>query len=565
MARGIPHLWKEGYKSFLGLEDAIIKNCESASQLSQIVRTSFGPNGLSKIVINRIEKVIITTDAATIINELEVEHPAAKILCMAAEMQQKEVGDGSNFVIIFAGELLKNSILLLTKGLHPSDLIRGYSLAEKKCLEIIKELSVYEINKTDLFNKESLIMGIKSAISSKQYGLETFLGELVADACLNSMPKIPTDFIVDNIRIIKILGSSIRDSFIVKGMAIETYPKSIATFAEKTKVAIFTCSIDATQTETKGTVLLHNAKELLNYSKSEEEYMHTIIKKLKDMEVGIIVCGEKISDMALHFIDKYKMVAVRLVSKWTLRRLCRAVRGRPIVELNSVRNADLGFVEQIYTKEVGSDYITVFEQVALGDSEVSTIIVRASTETQLNDVERAIDDGVNMVRAMTRNGKFVAGAGAVEIELSLRLQKYASTIEGLEQYAINSYAKSLEVVPRTLAENTGLNDTEIISKLYKAHSEELKKENIEKKESNEITSKIKSSSSNVGVDIQNGGVKDMTTAGCIDLMATRQMGIKLATQSAVTILKVDHIIMKKPAGGPKKPNRGHWDDNDATW
>jgi len=260
-----------------------------------------------------------------------------------------------------------------------------------------------------------------------------------------------------------------------------------------------------------------------------------------------VIVGEKVSEMALHYIDKYKMVCLKLVSKWTLRRLCRAVRARPVVTLTGVRNADLGVCNKVYTEEIGNDNVTIFEQVDIGESEVSTVVIRGATLTTMNDVERAVDDGVNMVRAMTRNGKFVAGAGAAEIELARRLNKYAMTIGGVEQYAIKAYAKALEVVPRTLAENTGLNDTDIISKLYKAHSEETE------------------DAKRVGVDIVNGGVKDMTKEGVIDLMATRQMGLKLATQSATTILRVDHIIMKKPAGGPKKPNRGHWDDNDETW
>jgi len=251
-----------------------------------------------------------------------------------------------------------------------------------------------------------------------------------------------------------------------------------------------------------------------------------------------------------------------------LRRLCRAVRARPVVTLTGIRDADLGVCNKIYTKEIGNDQVTIFEQVNIGESEVSTIVVRGATQTAMNDVERAVDDGVNMVRAMTRNGKFVAGAGAVEIELARLLNKYATTVSGVEQYAIKAYAKSLEVVPRTLAENTGLNDTDIISKLYKAHSEENKDNEEEQptgKGAGSILKGLKSSSSNIGVDIVNGGVRDMTKEGVIDLMATRQMGIKLATQSAMTILRVDHIIMKKPAGGPKKPNRGHWDDNDETW
>ena len=205
--------------------------------------------------------------------------------------------------------------------------------------------------------------------------------------------------------------------------------------------------------------------------------------------------------------------------------------------------------------------MTIFEQVNVGESEVSTIVIRGATETAMNDVERAVDDGVNMVRAMTRNGKFVPGAGAAEIELARRLNKYAMTIGGVEQYAIKAYAKSLEVVPRTLAENTGLNDTDIVSKLYKAHSEEYKGSMTETDESNAILKGMKHSAASIGVDIADGGVRDMTKEGVIDLMATRQMGLKLSTQAATTILRVDHIIMKKPAGGPRKPNRGHWDDN----
>eukprot|EP00484_Ammonia_sp_Unknown_P028178 CAMPEP_0197024862 /NCGR_PEP_ID=MMETSP1384-20130603/5337_1 /TAXON_ID=29189 /ORGANISM="Ammonia sp." /LENGTH=586 /DNA_ID=CAMNT_0042453319 /DNA_START=104 /DNA_END=1864 /DNA_ORIENTATION=+ len=582
MARGIPRLWKDGYKQFSGLEEAILKNCEAATGLAACVRTSFGPNGLSKIVINRIEKVIVTTDAATIISELEVQHPAAKVLCLSAAMQQREIGDGANFVVVFAGELLKNAVLNLRKGLHPSVLVRGYGMAQKKAQEIIQQLVVFEVNsQKDMYDLNKLKLGIKSAISSKQYGLENFLSELVGKACLNSMPQIASNFIVDNIRTVKILGGSILDSTIVKGMVIETPPKSACTYKESTKVAIFTCSLDSTQTETKGTVILHDDKELMNYNQSEEDFIQGVIKQLKDMGVGVVIVGEKISEMALHYIDKYGLVALRLMSKWTLRRLCRAVRARPVVTLGGIRDADLGVCNKVYTKEIGNDHVTIFEQVNIGESEVSTIVIRGATETAMNDVERAVDDGVNMVRAMTRNGKFVAGAGAVEIELARRLNKYAATVSGMEQYAIKAYAEALEVVPRTLAENTGLNDTEIISKLYKAHSEEASPTDSKQGDkmadsaeetatgtggiSGEILKNIKRSPQNIGVDIVNGGVRDMTAEGVIDLMATRQMGIKLASQAATTILRVDHIIMKKPAGGPRKPNRGHWDDNDETW
>jgi T-complex protein 1 subunit theta len=333
----------------------------------------------------------------------------------------------------------------------------------------------------------------------------------------------------------------------VKGIVMETEPESATKIANDCKVVVFTCSVDATQTETKGTVVLNDAKQLLNYNKSEEEHIHQVIKGLYEMGVRVIITGETIGEMALHFIDKYKMVALIVVSKWTLRRLCRSLNARPCVQLTEVRHEDLGNVASARIEEIGSQTITVFEQVKSKESPVSTIVIRGATHPLLQDVERAIDDGVNIVRAMTRNGKFVAGAGAVEIEIARRVAKYATEVEGLEQYAIQQYAQAFEVVPRTLAENAGLNDTDLLTKLYKAHEE------------------ITPDSHKYGIDITDGSVKDMTKEGVIDLMATRQMGIKLASQAAITILRVDHIIMKKPSGGPKPQNRGHWDDNDETW
>jgi len=357
MTSSIPRLFREGYKQFSGLEEAVLRNCEAAIDVSEMVRTSFGPNGLSKIVINRIEKVFVTTDAATIISELDVEHPAAKVLCLAAAMQQREIGDGANFIMIFGGELLRQAQNLLRSGLHPSDLIRGYTMAEKKAQEFLKEAVIYEVQKTDLLDKDKLIIGIKSAISSKQYGLEDFLSKLVAEACLNSNPL---NFNVDNIRSVKVLGGSVKDSYLIKGFVVETQPLSHTTFKEKTKVAVFTCSFESTQTETKGNILFHDSKELFNYTKGEEDFLHKIVKGLHEMDVGVIVCGEKISDIALHFMDKYHMVVIKLVSKFALRRLCRATKARPCVTINDVRLDDLGHINKVYTQEIGSEQVTIF-------------------------------------------------------------------------------------------------------------------------------------------------------------------------------------------------------------
>ncbi len=215
-------------------------------------------------------------------------------------------------------------------------------------------------------------------------------------------------------------GGTIKDSYVVKGIILETSPNTVTHYAEDAKVVVFTCALEATQTETKGTILLHNAEELMNYNKSEEAHIHNLIKGLHEMGVRVVIVGEKIGEMALHFLDKYKMIALRLTSKWTLRRLCRSLKARPCVKLGGVRPQDLGSVVKASTLEIGSQVVTVFSQTETGESPVSTIVLRGATNTTLEDLQRAADDGINMVRAMSRNGRFVAGAGACEV-LSLFL------------------------------------------------------------------------------------------------------------------------------------------------
>jgi len=546
MRMSIPRLFKEGYKSFSGLEEAILKNIDACLQLSNITRTSMGPNGMNKIVINHIEKIFVTSDAATIIKELQVQHPAAKVITLAGAMQEKSIGDGSNFVIIFAGELLKKAKELIHMGVHPSDIIKGYVVAGEKALELIQDLTIY--TEKNLRDQKRLEAGVRTAISSKQFGLEDVISPLVAEACLNAMPANSANFIVDNIRVLKILGGKVEDCKVVKGMALSTMLKSTLDFVENAKTAIFTCSLDATQTDTKGTVLIENASELLNYNQTEEDHIHSVIKGFADMGIKLIIVGEKIGEMAQHFIDKYEMMAVCVFSKFNIRRLCRALNARPCVQLQGIRQEDLGFCASAKQMTIGDKKVVLFEQ-GKDVSAVSTIIVRGATENVMNDLERAIDDGVNVVRYMTKDARFVSGAGAAEIELARQVNAFGKEQTGLEQYAIKAFAEALEVVPRTLAENSGLKGSALVTELYAKHADS----------SNENAQRF-------GLDVKEGVVKDMTQEGVMDLLATRLLGLRLATNSAVTILRVDHIIMKKPAGGPKKPkNRGHWDANDDTW
>lgn len=542
MKKGQPQLLKDGTQHLTGLEAACIRNIQACKALADIVRTSLGPNGMNKMVINHLERIFVTSDCATIMQEMEVEHPAAKLLVMAAKMQEVEVGDGSNFVVCFGGELLAQAEDLIKTGLHPSEIVQGYSKALKKALEFLEEISVLKVEQKDLFTKEGLMKGIIGSISSKQYGNASVLAPLVVDACLTVMPKNPYNFAVDNVRVCKILGGNINQCEVIKGMVVPHDTVGQVKSVKDSKVAVFTCSIAPSDTETKGTVLINSAKELMEYSNSEEKEIEKVIKGLHDKGITCVVTGSTIDDMALHYIEKYKLLAIKLTSQHDLRRLCRAVKAKPMVQLAVPSDEYIGFCSSVAVREVGLQKITILQQESKDATQLATILLRASTSNNLNDLERAIDDGVNVIRMMGRDSRFVAGAGAADIELARRLAAYGSTTKGLEQYAVKAFSKALEVVPRTLAENSGAEAIDMISQLYAAHEK---------------------GDTSAGIDIDESKVKDMTKHNIYDLLATKKTGMSLATDAITTILRIDQIIMAKPAGGPKLGQRkGHWDEDD---
>ncbi|XP_043604370.1 T-complex protein 1 subunit theta [Bombus pyrosoma] len=537
-APGMAQMLKEGARYFSGLEEAVYGNITACKQFAQTVRTAYGPNGMNKMIINHIEKLFITNDAATIINELEVEHPAAKLLVLASKMQEAEVGDGTNFVIIFAGALLEAAEELLRLGITTSEIVEGYEASLEKALQILPTLVCYEVK--DYQDEKQIKLGIKTAIMSKQYGNEEPLTSLVAQACVSILPKKST-FNVDNVRVCKILGSGISSSEVVQGMVFKRQVEGDVTRKDNTKIAVYTCAIDVIQTETKGTVLIKTADELMKFSRGEESLLESQIKAIADSGATVIVSGGKFGDMALHYMNKYNIMAVRIPSKFDVRRLCKTVGATALPKLVPPSKEELGYADSVYIDEVG-DTIVVKFAINGKDSRVSTILIRGSTENYMDDIERAIDDGVNTFKGITRDGRFVPGAGATEIELAAQLSTYADTLPGLEQYAVRKFATALEIFPKTLAENSGSHASELLSKLYAAHKEDKK---------------------NYGFDIdQKAGLIDTVEAGILDLFLTKQWGLKYAVGVACTVLKVNQIIMAKRAGGPKVPGGGIRDDDE---
>ncbi|XP_068649743.1 T-complex protein 1 subunit theta-like [Aristolochia californica] len=527
---GVQALLKEGHRHLSGLDEAVLKNIDACKQLSTITRTSLGPNGMNKMVINHLDKLFVTNDAATIVNELEVQHPAAKILVLAGKAQQEEIGDGANLTISFAGELLQNAEELIRMGLHPSEIISGYTKGIDKAIEILGELVEKGSETMDVRNKDEVVSRMKAAVASKQFGQEDILCPLIADACIQVCPKNPSNFNVDNVRVAKLLGGGLHNSSIVRGMVLKSDALGSIKQAEKAKIAVFATGVDTSATETKGTVLIQSAEQLENYAKTEEAKVEELIKAVADSGAKVIVSGGAVGEMALHFCERYKIMVLKISSKFELRRFCRTTGSIALLKLSQPNPDELGYADSVSVEEIGGVRVTIVKNEEGGNS-VSTIVLRGSTDSILDDLERAVDDGVNSYKAMCRDSRIIPGAAATEIELAKRLKEFSFKETGLDQYAISKFAESFEMVPKTLAENAGLNAMEIISSLYAEHA---------------------AGNSRVGINLDEGICNDVATMNVWDLSVAKHFALKYAADAACTVLRVDQIIMAKQAGGPRR-------------
>ncbi|KAF7927021.1 uncharacterized protein EAE98_006405 [Botrytis deweyae] len=536
------NLFKQGYQNYDSEDGAVIRNIDACRTIASTVQTSLGPYGRNKIVINHLQKMILTSDAATILRELDVVHPAAKLIVMASQQQEAEMGDATNLVIVLAGELLKKAEDLLRMGLKTSDIVIGYERAQKFALEELENLVVDKVE--DMRSQAELSKAIRTVIASKQNGNEDFLANMVAEAVLAVLPKNPINFNVDNIRVVKIMGGSLEQSRVVKGMVFGREPDGSVKKATRAKVGVFSCPIDISQTETKGTVLLHNAKEMLDFTKGEENQLETAIKELYDSGLRVVVAGSTVGELAMHYLNRFGILVIRILSKFELRRLCRVVGATPLARLGAPMPDEMGSVDIVETLEIGGDRVTVFRQEN-ETTKTATLVLRGATMNHLDDVERAVDDGVNVVKAITRDPRLVPGAGATEIQLVERIQAFGDKTPGLAQYSIRKFGEAFEVIPRTIAESAGLDATETLSRLYTAHH--------------------KHDNWNTGVDIENEddtGTLDAKQEGILDLMISKSWAIKLATEAARTVLSVDQIIVARQAGGPKPPGPNpNWDED----
>lgn len=492
---------------------------------------------MNKMVINHLDRIFVTSDAATILREVEVQHPAAKMISMAAHMQERECGDMTNFVISFAGELLLQAENLIKTGLHPSDIVAGYKSATEEAVKIIERLAKYEV--TDFRSVEQVLPIINSVLCPKITGYYEHFGTLVTDACIKVLGKGTRAFDPEYIRVTKILGGSMYDSEVVSGMIIGRAPMTTRLRVEKPKIAIFACPFVMDEGETKTNLLIKTAADLLNFTKSEENHMEKLIKEISDAGVTVVVVGGSIAELANHYFEKYGIMCIKSMSKFEVKRLCKCVGAQGIPKLGCPTQEELGYCDVVHVREIGSDKVTIFQRDS-EDARLTSIILRGATVTLLEDVERAIDDGINTYRVMLQSPKFLRGAGATEAYLYNELETQAGKISNLETYSFAKYGQSFGVVINTLLDNAGLDKNRDMT--------EFLPKNV--------------NGPDYAVDVLNGKITPSEEMSVYDHLESKKWAIQLASDAAITVLKVDQIIVAKPAGGPKPKGQSGWDNDD---
>ncbi|KAL8438983.1 hypothetical protein Efla_006928 [Eimeria flavescens] len=539
---GLSGLLKDGYRTFTGIDEVTAKNIEACKTLTDITKTSLGPHGLSKLIVNAWGKKFVTSDTAAILKELEVQHPAAKLLVMAAEMQKQEMGGGCNFLLILAGHLLTNADYLLRQGLHLSDVIQGYELALEKIPTFLGDAVCLSVE--NLKDAKQLEPVLKSVLASKPLCVEAGLSGLLASAISSVMPPNFRDFDPDNIRVAKLQGGQLSQSTVLNGMVITKPPHGTVESKTNCKVMVLGCGLECATTEAKGTVLLHTAEDLKNFTKGEEAQMEETIRGIKNAGVeAIIVHGGGIADVAQHFCNKYEILTLKVPSKFEARRVCRALGATALVRLGVPMADELGVANSIQTIEISSTRVT---QILCRDTRVQTVVLRGSTPCILDEAEKAVDDACSFAKALTKDPRFVAGAGAAEMEVARKLQAVAEKLPGVDQYAVLKAAEAFEAIPRLLAESAGLNATEVLAALHAAHATGRLTEgvNLDAFVAAAGASRTASASGKVSMTL------DAEASRIFDHMQTKAWATRLAFDAAITTLRVDQIIMARPAGGP---------------
>lgn len=526
----------EGASRLLG-RDAQRTNIAVAYAIGNAVRTTLGPRGMDKMLVSEMGDIVITNDGATILEEMNVEHPAAKIMVEIAKTQDKEVGDGTTTAVMLGGELLKRAGDLLDQGIHPSTIIRGYKRAAEHAEKILKEMS-YKVTLEDTETLEriaSISMGSKTVGFGKA---KDVLGKLVVSAVRQVAEKKDGKVVVDDdfIKVEKKEGGDIGDTQLINGVLVDKeivhpgMPKKV----EKAKIALIDSALEIEKTETDAKIEITSPEQLESFLKQEEKMLREMVDKVAASGANVLFCQKGIDDVAQHFLAKKGIVAVRRVKKSDMEKLAKATGANLATNLDDLSSKDLGYAGQVEERKIAGEQMVFVEKCR--DPKSVTIFVRASTEHVVNEGERAIADGIGAVSSAIEEGEYVAGGGSIEMQLATELRKYATEIGGREQLAIQVFADALEVVPRTLAESAGMDAIDTLVDLRTTHK--------------------RADGRDQGVDVYNSKVADMKKLGVIEPTKVKKQAIASACEAAAMLLRIDDMISAKsrgpamPPGGP---------------
>lgn len=508
----------EGTNRSVG-RDAQRNNILAGKVLAETVRTTLGPKGMDKMLVDGLGDIVVTNDGVTILKEMDIEHPAAKMLVEVAKTQEDEVGDGTTTAVIIAGELLKKSESLLDQDIHPTIIAMGYRQAAEKAQEILDDIAI------DSVDEETLIKVAMTAMTGK--GTEA-AREPLAKLIVDAVQKVAEDGAVDtdNIKIEKKDGAVVEDSTLVEGVIVdkERVHPGMPSEVKDAKIALVNSPLEVKETEVDAEIRITDPAQMQAFIEQEEKMVKDMVDKVAESGANVLFAQKGIDDLAQHYLSKAGILAVRRVKKSDIEKLARATGANVLTNLEDLTADDLGEAGIVEERKVSGEEMIFVEECSVAKS--VTLFVRGSTKHIVDEIVRAIEDAIGVVAATVEDDKVVAGGGAPEIAMAKKLKDYADSISGREQLAVNAFAEALEIVPKTLAENAGLDSIDSLVDLRAAHE----------------------NSAVMGLDVFTGKVADMKEAGVIEPKRVKKQAIQSASEAAEMILRIDDVIASSGKG-----------------
>jgi len=519
---------KEGTTRSRGKE-AQRNNIMAARVVGEVLKTTLGPRGMDKMLIDNLGDITITNDGATILNEIEVEHPAAKMMVEIAKTQDDMVGDGTTTAVVLASELLKKAEELLDQNIHPTILVSGYRKAAARAIDVIEKLSI----PIDVTDRKAMLKVALTSMGSKAVGsAKDHLAEISIDAVTQIAEKRGDKTIadIDNIQLIKKTGKSLLETQLVQGIIVdkEIVHPAMPKKKENAKIALLDSALEIEKTEMSAEIRIRDPTQMQAFLNQETSMMQDMAVKIKKSGADIVFCQKGIDDMVQHFLSKEGIMAARRVKESDMEKLSKATGARIVSDLSDMKATDLGFAGKVEERKIGDDKMLFVEKCK--DPHAVAILIRAGLERLVDEAERAITDSLSVISDVIENNKIVAGGGAVEIEIAKELRKYANKVGGREQLSIEAFADAMEIIPRALSENAGLEPIDILVELRSVHDKE--------------DGKYK------GVNVFTGKIQNSIDNGVIEPAVVKEQALKSAAESAAMILRIDDVISSsKPKGG----------------